>query len=882
MVMTGEASAASPLFAPGVATLKAAECTLEAAKNGAIDSALGRMRVDYSIKGSIAAGVSTQAGALFTTAAGFAREGEGADPDATLYRWASMSKTLVGVVAALLAHDGVVDLGADIAALMPGYERPSRYLSCTTGAVPACASLRLPSDAPAITLRMLLAHRAGIQDYFNGASNPGPPKAQTNNPVTNTGMAWALEYFIKQPLIAIPDKQYSYSSFGFNLAAVVLEHVAGMPFADLVHKHVSAPLRMTSLVPDYEWLSGHVLMTKGSCGTHGAWIGSHEACSAAAATLQLEDVSAATVPDTTGNRNNPFGCYFKQSTQELFFNPHGQRDSTDAGRLSVCGRLRYAINTAGTCGAHMAWIESADACESAAAGLQLDDDTAATVPDTAGNRNHPYGCYFKQSTKELFFNPHGNKVDDDTSRVSLCAQRDRRAEGFSTAGGNAGSSDVSWKLGGGGFISTLRDLARYGNALMTDTSWLPDEARSSAEYGLWSPATQSSYSMGFAQTWLNGVCTRLGHSGKQQKSRTIFQLHPVSGYGLYIMSNDHDMDRSDGMSRLQAAFVNLVVPLMPKDPAACAKKTAPATASATTYPASKAASVDTTAARSTSSTTPDAGAPSTVARSTTLDSAGRGSGGAATTTNAAAQGQAPTMLSSGSAAKGTVPTTVPPSDDGAACLAECGCTASEQAGGKRRWRRSTLVSAKDPSAAVCPMVGSPTVESPYWRSPSSFADPVSDTSRISSTFGPRWKFSTKSLDMHRGIDFYGDVGEPVFAMADGVVLKRGWGTSSSGHQIVIEHAIAVPVVFHPEVWGTSVSSGADRAVSRVCACVCSIPFGSVVSRAVAHAHRRRRCFVERALPQKTCAHKCAGQVVCAWSCFFVAWWPESCSVELSC
>ena len=69
-------------------------------------------------------------------------------------------------------------------------------------------------------------------------------------------------------------------------------------------------------------------------------------------------------------------------------------------------------------------------------------------------------------------------------------------------------------------------------------------------------------------------------------------------------------------------------------------------------------------------------------------------------------------------------------------------------------------------------------------------------------FRPRWKASTSALDMHRGIDFFGEVGDPIYAMADGVVFKKGWQSSSAGYGIVIEHPIDPGVEFHPEVWGT--------------------------------------------------------------------------------
>lgn len=67
------------------------------------------------------------------------------------------------------------------------------------------------------------------------------------------------------------------------------------------------------------------------------------------------------------------------------------------------------------------WIESEYQCEAAATALGL-DDTDAPERDEGweGYPNSPYGCYYKLSTDQLIWNPTGNKVDDDTDRVSLC------------------------------------------------------------------------------------------------------------------------------------------------------------------------------------------------------------------------------------------------------------------------------------------------------------------------------------------------------------------------------------------------------------------------------------------------------------------------------
>jgi hypothetical protein len=74
-----------------------------------------------------------------------------------------------------------------------------------------------------------------------------------------------------------------------------------------------------------------------------------------------------------------------------------------------------------------------------------------------------------------------------------------------------------------------------------------------------------------------------------------------------------------------------------------------------------------------------------------------------------------------------------------------------------------------------------------------FDPPVPDPTAISSSFGPRWKQSAGRDDFHLGIDYFGELGTPLFAVGDGVV-KGVYPAGSStfplgGNVVVIEHAI---------------------------------------------------------------------------------------------
>ena len=74
----------------------------------------------------------------------------------------------------------------------------------------------------------------------------------------------------------------------------------------------------------------------------------------------------------------------------------------------------------GSCSAGTSFIESKSTCLAAALDLGL-----TVAHNKAGDNTHsanPYGCYYKQSTKQLYWGTAGNKKDDDKDRVSLCVR----------------------------------------------------------------------------------------------------------------------------------------------------------------------------------------------------------------------------------------------------------------------------------------------------------------------------------------------------------------------------------------------------------------------------------------------------------------------------
>lgn len=144
----------------------------------------------------------------------------------TLFRWASVSKTATGVLAAAMAGDGTVDLDRPV-----GGSR---------------TSLRLPGGAEArISLDDLLAQRTGLtKNAYDEKLEEG------QNPATlRTNLANA-------PLQCEPGTCHTYQNIAFDAASEILAAAAHKPFADAVEDRFFRPLGMISAGYGMERLTG--------------------------------------------------------------------------------------------------------------------------------------------------------------------------------------------------------------------------------------------------------------------------------------------------------------------------------------------------------------------------------------------------------------------------------------------------------------------------------------------------------------------------------------------------------------------------------------------------------------------------------------------------
>lgn len=130
---------------------------------------------------------------------------------ATRFGIASVTKAYTGVALLKLHEAGAVALDEPVQVHVPEFpEKPGG----------------------AITPHLLAIHRAGIRHYRPGERTPAFYAAHYDSAVE------ILELFAEDSLLAEPGAAYSYSSYGYNLLAAVVERAAGRPFPDVVQTDV--------------------------------------------------------------------------------------------------------------------------------------------------------------------------------------------------------------------------------------------------------------------------------------------------------------------------------------------------------------------------------------------------------------------------------------------------------------------------------------------------------------------------------------------------------------------------------------------------------------------------------------------------------------------
>ena len=148
----------------------------------------------------------------------------------TMFRWASISKSLTALAAMQLWEKGHLELDADVRSYVPEF----------------------PDKGHKVTLRQLLSHQGGIVHYTNGPVIVTQRQYKQPNPFENVLLA--LDSFKESPLVNVPGEKYSYTTHGYILLSAALQRAGKEKFAHQVRDRIVTPLKMETLQPDYQWV----------------------------------------------------------------------------------------------------------------------------------------------------------------------------------------------------------------------------------------------------------------------------------------------------------------------------------------------------------------------------------------------------------------------------------------------------------------------------------------------------------------------------------------------------------------------------------------------------------------------------------------------------
>lgn len=143
----------------------------------------------------------------------------------TLFRLASISKSLTATGAMQLWERGKLDLDAPIQKYCPAF----------------------PEKSAPITTGELLGHLGGIRHY-NSESNADPEIGNTKH--FADPISAGIKFFANDPLVAPPGTHFHYSTQGYTLVGCAIEGASGQKYVDYMRENVFAPAGMASTQVD--------------------------------------------------------------------------------------------------------------------------------------------------------------------------------------------------------------------------------------------------------------------------------------------------------------------------------------------------------------------------------------------------------------------------------------------------------------------------------------------------------------------------------------------------------------------------------------------------------------------------------------------------------
>lgn len=153
-------------------------------------------------------------------------------PD-TIFEAGSVSKQFTAAAVLLLAKEGKLSLDDPVRKYIP----------------------EVRDFGSPLLVRHMLNHTSGLRDWGSVEAIAGWPRTTRVNT-----HAHVLDVLARQRSVNFtPGTRYSYSNSGYNLSAILVSRVSGMPFAEFTKKRIFEPMGMTRT----SWRDDHTRVVKG-------------------------------------------------------------------------------------------------------------------------------------------------------------------------------------------------------------------------------------------------------------------------------------------------------------------------------------------------------------------------------------------------------------------------------------------------------------------------------------------------------------------------------------------------------------------------------------------------------------------------------------------
>lgn len=141
--------------------------------------------------------------------------------DSTLFRIASISKSITAAAVMQLVERGLIKLDDDARIYIPYF----------------------PKKKWKFTVRQLLNHTAGIRNYYRSEFDDTKHYATVKD---------AVSIVSRDTLAYKPGTKYLYTTLGYNLLGSIIENVSGLTYADYLQKYIFDPAQMNSTTLGYQ------------------------------------------------------------------------------------------------------------------------------------------------------------------------------------------------------------------------------------------------------------------------------------------------------------------------------------------------------------------------------------------------------------------------------------------------------------------------------------------------------------------------------------------------------------------------------------------------------------------------------------------------------